>query len=93
MAYHATPTLSFRLPLPSFAVVETDDIGHATGVIRSGGCAHVSTRELTVVCAHPSRAAITPELLTRGRRPTLSLSATRTSRTMSSIFLSVSIMS
>lgn len=46
MAHHATPTLSFRLPLPSFAVVETDDIGCATGVIHGGGCVHVSTREL-----------------------------------------------
>ena len=27
-------------------MLETDDIGHATGVIRGGGCAHVSTREL-----------------------------------------------
>lgn len=46
MAHHATPTLPFRLPRPSFAVVETDDVGCATGVIHGGGCAHVSTRDL-----------------------------------------------
>lgn len=46
MADHTTPTLLFRLLLPSFAVVETDDIGCATRVVHGGGCAHVSTREL-----------------------------------------------
>lgn len=92
MAHHATPTLSFRLPLPSFAVVETDDIGHATGVIRSGGCVHVSTRELA--------AQVLTALGPGGNHPGTAdpraqaniWPATRTPRTMSSIFLSVSIM-
>lgn len=44
MAYHATPSLSFQPPLPSYPVVETDDVEHAGHRITGGGSAHVSTR-------------------------------------------------
>ena len=47
MAHHATRPLSFRLPVPGFAVVETGDIGNVTRVIDGGGRVHASGGALT----------------------------------------------